>query len=105
MALEQCSKVVELLVGGILVGAFIVALAIVLILFRPFDNLNDVDASLSPSPVVTEEPSESPATAFVDAPDFVAMPLEEAEATATDYGLVVRVNPVETDGTTLLAGK
>ena len=29
----------SMLVGGILVGAFIVALAIVLILFRPFDSL------------------------------------------------------------------
>ena len=87
-----------LLVGGILVGAFIVALAIVLILFRPFDNLNDVDASLSPSPVVTEVPSESPsAIASVDTPDFSGMTLEDAEVTATDYGLVVRVNPVETD--------
>ncbi len=87
-----------LLVGGILVGAFIVALAIVLILFRPFDNLNDVDASLAPSPVVTEVPSESPsAIASVGTPDFTGMALEEAEATATDYGLVVRVDPVLTD--------
>ncbi|MEX1295289.1 MAG: PASTA domain-containing protein, partial [Candidatus Limnocylindrales bacterium] len=87
-----------LLVGGILVGAFIVALAIVLILFRPFDSLTDPDASLSPSPVATEQPSESPsAIATVGTPDFVAMRLEDAEATATDYGLVVRVNPVETD--------
>ncbi len=87
-----------LLVGGILVGAFIVALAIVLILFRPFDNPSDVDASLSPSPAVTEVPSESPSTiATVGTPDFGGMPLEEAEATATDYGLVVRVNPVRTD--------
>ena len=87
-----------LLVGGILVGAFIVALAIVLILFRPFDNLADVDASLSPSPVVTEMPSESPsAIASVDTPNFQGLSLEDAEAAATDYGLVVRVNPVETD--------
>ena len=86
-----------LLVGGILVGAFIVALAIVLILFRPFDSLTDVDASLSPSPVVTEEPSESPGISTVDTPSFVSLTLEEAEATASDYGLVIRVETVNTD--------
>ncbi len=87
-----------LLVGAILVGAFIVALAIVLILFRPFDSPTDVDTSLSPSPVVTEIPSESPsAIPTVDTPNFRGMSLDEAEAEAADYGLVVRVNPVQTD--------
>ncbi len=87
-----------LLVGGILVGAFIVALAIVLILFRPFDSGTDVDASLSPSPVVTAVPSASPsAEAMVDTPDFQGLDLVDAELTAEDYGLVVRANPVETD--------
>ncbi len=86
-----------LLVGGILVGAFIVALAIVLILFRPFDNLSDVDASLSPSPAATEEASESPGITIVDTPSFVSLTLEQAEATAGDYGLVIRVETVNTD--------
>ena len=86
-----------LLVGGILVGAFIVALAIVLILFRPFDSPTDVDVSLSPSPVVTEIPSASPsAIPTVDTPNFQGLTLSDAEATAEDYGLVVRVNQVET---------
>ncbi|MFO7532894.1 MAG: PASTA domain-containing protein, partial [Candidatus Limnocylindrales bacterium] len=87
-----------LLVGGILVGAFIVALAIVLILFRPFDSPTDEDASLAPSPVVTEVPSASPtAIATVGTPDFQGMSLTDAESTADDYGLVVRVRQVETD--------
>ncbi len=87
-----------LLVGGILVGAFIVALAIVLILFRPFDSPTDVDASPSPSPVLTAMPSAGPsAIATVDTPNFQGLTLADAEAKADDYGLVVRVNQVETD--------
>ncbi len=87
-----------LLVGGILVGAFIVALAIVLILFRPFDSPTGVDEGLSPSPIVTEGPSASPsAIPTVDTPNFQGMSRKDAEATADDYGLVVRVNQVETD--------
>ena len=86
-----------LLVGGILVGAFIVALAIVLILFRPFDSVT-VEPSPSPSPVVTEVPSASPtAIPVVDTPNFQGRSLLDAEALADDYGLVVRANPVETD--------
>ena len=86
-----------LLVGGILVGAFIVALAIVILLFRPFDS-GSPDVTLSPSPVVTEVPSASPsAEAVVDTPNFQGLSLEEAELTADDYGLVVRVISVETD--------
>jgi len=85
-----------LLVGGILVGAFIAALAIVLILFRPFDTV--VEPTLSPSPVVTEAPSASPsAIPVVDTPNFQGLSLEDAEAKADDYGLVVRADPVETD--------
>ncbi len=87
-----------LLVGGILVGAFIVALAVVLILFRPFDNPSELDGSLSPSPLATSVPSASlSVVAVVDTPNFRGLTLEEAEAKATDYGLVVRVTPVETD--------
>ena len=86
-----------LLVGGILVGAFIVALAIVLILFRPFDSPTEVDVSPTPSPVVTEIPSASPSTIpTVATPNFQGLTLSDAEATAEDYGLVVRVNQVET---------
>ena len=86
-----------LLVGGILVGAFIVALAIVILLFRPFDS-GSPDVTLSPSPVVTEVPSASPsAEAVVDTPNFQGLSLEEAELTADDYGLVVRVISVEND--------
>ncbi len=85
-----------LLVGGILVGAFIVALAIVLILFRPFDSGGN--AIPSPSPITTEAPSASPsAITFVDTPEFIGGTLEEAELKAGDYGLVVRANPVEDD--------
>ncbi len=69
-----------------------------LILFRPFDSISEVDASLSPSPVVTEVPSASPsAIASVDTPNFQGRSLDDAEAIAADYGLVVRVTPVETD--------
>ncbi len=86
-----------LLVGGILVGAFIVALAIVILLFRPFDS-GSPDVTLSPSPVVTEVPSATPsAEAVVDTPNFQGLSLEEAELTADDYGLVVRVVSVEND--------
>ena len=86
-----------LLVGGILVGAFIVALAIVILLFRPFDS-GSPDVTLSPSPAVTEVPSASPsAEAVIDTPNFQGLSLAEAEATADDYGLVVRVTSVETD--------
>ncbi len=86
-----------LLVGGILVGAFVVALAIVILLFRPFDS-GSPDVTLSPSPAMTEVPSASPsAEAVVDTPNFQGLSLEEAEATADDYGLVVRVTSVETD--------
>ncbi len=87
-----------LLVGGILVGAFIVALAIVLILFRPFDSPTDVNASPSPSPVMTEVPSAEPsAIATVDTPNFQGRTLADAETTAADSGLVIRVTQVETD--------
>ena len=86
-----------LLVGGILVGAFIVALAIVILLFRPFDS-GSPDVTLSPSPVVTEAPSASPsAQAVIDTPNFQGLSLEEAELTAEDYGLVVRVISVVDD--------
>ena len=86
-----------LLVGGILVGAFIVALAIVILLFRPFDS-GSPDVTLSPSPVVTEAPSASPsAQAIIDTPNFQGLSLEEAELTADDYGLVVRVVSVVND--------
>ena len=86
-----------LLVGGILVGAFIVALAIVILLFRPFDS-GSPDVTLSPSPVVTEAPSASPsAEAVIDTPNFQGLSLEEAELTAEDYGLVVRVISVVND--------
>ncbi len=86
-----------LLVGGILVGAFIVALAIVILLFRPFDS-GSPDATLSPSPVMTEAPSASPsAQAVIDTPNFQGLSLEEAELTAEDYGLVVRVISVVND--------
>ena len=49
-----------LLVGGILVGAFIVALAIVILLFRPFDSGVNPDVTISPSPIASVMPSESP---------------------------------------------
>ena len=48
--------------------------------------------------MVTEAPSASPtAIATVDTPNFQGKTLEDAEATADDYGLVVRVSQVETD--------
>ncbi len=74
------------------------ALAIVLIVFRPFDSPSDVDPSASPSPIVTAAPSASPsAIATVDTPNFQRLSLEDAEATADDYGLVLRITQVETD--------
>jgi beta-lactam-binding protein with PASTA domain len=107
-----------LLVGGILVGAFIVALGIVLLLFRPFDSV-DVVGSPSPSPIVSSSPSAQPTDDLsVDTPDFQGLSLEEAEDEAAAQDLIVRIIPVETDeaepdtvldqdpaaGTILLAG-
>ncbi len=86
-----------LLVGGILVGAFIVALALVILLFRPFDS-GSPEVTPSPSPVATEVPSASPsAEAIIDVPNFQGLSLEDAELTADDYGLVLRVTSVESD--------
>ncbi len=87
-----------LLVGGILIGAFIAALAIVILLFRPFDSGTSPDASFSPSPVVTASPSASPSDlAIVDTPNFRGLSLEAAQAQADANGLVLRVSMVETD--------
>ena len=87
-----------LLVGGILVGAFIVALMVVLVLFRPFDSGTDSAATPSPSPILTEEPSAEPTDGqMVDAPDFAGQTLSEAELIASDYGLILQVTTVATD--------
>src|SRR3990170_7782592 len=86
-----------LLVGGILVGAFVVALAVVLLLFRPFDS-GPGTASPTPSPTATASPTAGPTeVGTVETPEFTDMTLEDAEQTARELGLVLRVDTQETD--------
>ena len=89
-----------LLVGGILIGALIVALGIIFLLFRPFDSGTPVASpSLSPSPIVSPSPSPSvePTFGTVFTPDFQGLSLDDAQAEADDAGLILEIEDVETD--------
>ena len=92
-----------LLVGGILIGALIVALGMIFLLFRPFDSGTPIASpSLSPSPIVSPSPSPSvepteEAFGTVGTPDFQGLSLDDAQTEADDAGLILQIEDVETD--------